>query len=51
MSAGEAPARPAVGRRAPDFRATTDEGATLTLKSLRGRWVVLYFYPRDATPG
>lgn len=46
-----APRLPAPGRRAPDFRATTDEGTTLTLTSLRGRWVVLYFYPRDATPG
>jgi peroxiredoxin len=38
------------GTPAPDFTAPTDEG-TLTLSSLRGRWVVLYFYPKDATPG
>ena len=38
------------GTPAPDFTAPTDDG-TLTLSSLRGRWVVLYFYPKDATPG
>ena len=42
---------PRVGRKAPDFRALTDEGTELTLESLRGRLVVLYFYPKDDTPG
>lgn len=42
---------PAVGDNAPDFTAPTDEGRTLSLKGLRGRTVVLYFYPKDDTPG
>ena len=40
---------PAVGTIAPDFTLPTDDGSTLTLKSLRGRVVVLYFYPKDDT--
>jgi peroxiredoxin Q/BCP len=39
------------GDPAPDFTATTDEGSTLRLKDLRGQWVVLYWYPKDDTPG
>ena len=42
---------PAVGEPAPDFTLPTDEGAELTLSSLRGRPVVLYFYPKDDTSG
>ncbi len=40
-----------VGDTAPDFTATTDTGEELTLSSLRGKKVVLYFYPKDNTPG
>mgnify|MGYP002358977565 CR=1 FL=1 len=40
-----------VGDSAPDFTATTDSGATLKLSDLRGKRVVLYFYPKDDTPG
>ncbi len=40
---------PAVGKIAPDFTLPTDDGSPLTLKSLRGRPVVLYFYPKDDT--
>ena len=47
-AAGE---RPAVGEEAPDFTLLTDAGEPLTLSSLRGRPVVLYFYPRDDTAG
>ena len=36
---------------APDFTLLTDAGEALTLSSLRGRPVVLYFYPKDDTPG
>jgi peroxiredoxin Q/BCP len=36
---------------APDFTVATDTGDQLTLSSLRGRWVILYFYPKDDTPG
>jgi peroxiredoxin Q/BCP len=40
-----------VGDRAPEFSATTDAGATVSLRDFLGRKVVLYFYPKDDTPG
>ncbi len=40
-----------VGDLAPDFSAATDSGAMLKLSELRGKRVVLYFYPKDDTPG
>lgn len=40
-----------VGDAAPGFTAADDAGGEFTLGSLRGRKVVLYFYPRDNTPG
>ena len=39
------------GRPAPDFTLTSDEGETVSLSSLKGSPVVLYFYPKDDTPG
>lgn len=39
------------GKKAPDFTAATDGGKGLTLSELRGKPVVLYFYPKDDTPG
>ena len=39
------------GNPAPDFTAPTDSGSSLTLSALRGKPVVLYFYPKDDTPG
>ena len=42
---------PEVGEMAPDFTAVTDAGEEIRLSSLRGRKVVLYFYPKDNTPG
>jgi peroxiredoxin Q/BCP len=39
------------GDAAPDFTLPVDGGGTLTLSALRGRKVVLYFYPKDDTPG
>ena len=39
-----------VGDKAPDFSAPTDSGRTASLKALKGRKVVLYFYPKDNTP-
>ena len=42
---------PREGEQAPDFTATTDAGERLRLSSLRGHVVVLFFYPKDDTPG
>lgn len=41
----------AVGTVAPDFTGPTADGSPFTLSSLRGRPVVLYFYPKASTPG
>lgn len=46
-----APKDLAVGDKAPDFELPSSEGGSLRLSSLKGRQVVLYFYPRDDTPG
>ena len=40
-----------IGSTAPDFRLTDTDGNTVTLSGLRGKKVVLYFYPKDDTPG
>ena len=40
-----------VGAAAPDFELPTGDGGTLSLKSLKGKKVVLYFYPKDNTSG
>ena len=39
------------GKPAPDFELPTDSGETIKLSALRGKPVVLYFYPTDDTPG
>ena len=39
------------GKPAPDFQLTSDSGETVKLSDLRGKQVVLYFYPKDDTPG
>jgi peroxiredoxin Q/BCP len=39
------------GTPAPDFELQSDSGETIKLSSLRGKQVVLYFYPKDDTPG
>ena len=41
----------AVGDKAPDFTLPTDGGGTVSMKGLKGKKVVLYFYPKDDTPG
>ena len=40
-----------VGQMAPDFEAKIETGETIKLSDYRGKKVVLYFYPKDATPG
>lgn len=42
---------PAVGSNAPTFKLVSNEGKEIKLKSYRGKWVVLYFYPKDFTSG
>jgi peroxiredoxin Q/BCP len=42
---------PQVGAMAPEFTLPSQEGAPVSLKDYRGKWVVLYFYPRDFTSG
>jgi len=39
------------GKKAPDFTLASSEGGEVSLKGLRGKTVVLYFYPKDDTPG
>jgi len=42
---------PAVGAAAPGFNLTTNEGKQVNLNDFKGKWVVLYFYPKDFTQG
>jgi len=42
---------PAVGAAAPEFKLQDQTGKWHSLKDYRGKWVVLYFYPKDNTPG
>lgn len=42
---------PAVGSAAPAFNLTSNEGKQVSLSDFKGKWVVLYFYPKDMTPG
>ena len=42
---------PASGTPAPDFTLDSQDGKPLSLHDLRGKWVVLYFYPKDFTSG
>jgi len=44
-------ATPAEGSNAPDFTLSSQDGTPVSLKDYRGKWVVLYFYPKDQTPG
>jgi thioredoxin-dependent peroxiredoxin len=42
---------PAVGATAPDFTLNSQEGTPVSLHDFKGKWVVLYFYPKDFTSG
>jgi peroxiredoxin Q/BCP len=44
-------ATPAEGSVAPEFTLPSQEGSSVSLKDYHGKWVVLYFYPKDQTPG
>src|ERR1039457_6505130 len=48
VSAGSTPS---VGSLAPEFTLNSQEGTPVSLKDYRGKWVVLYFYPKDFTSG
>jgi peroxiredoxin Q/BCP len=49
--AADAPQPPAVGNQAPAFTLPSQEGAQVSLDQFKGKWVVLYFYPKDFTSG
>src|SRR5213083_550229 len=51
MAATESQTQPEVRKPAPDFSLTTGDGSQVSLKDYRGKWVVLYFYPKDFTSG
>ncbi|HCH44084.1 MAG TPA: peroxiredoxin, partial [Algoriphagus sp.] len=40
-----------VGQKAPDFEAKIETGETIKLSDFKGKKVILYFYPKDNTPG
>ena len=42
---------PQVGQQAPDFTLPSQDSSPVSLRDFRGWWIVLYFYPRDGTPG
>jgi peroxiredoxin Q/BCP len=42
---------PEIGQLAPDFTLPDADGKQIALKDLKGKWVVLYFYPKDNTSG
>ena len=42
---------PAAGQVAPTFTLPSQDGSQISLDSFHGKWVVLYFYPKDMTPG
>ena len=51
LFSAETAKQPAVGAPAPDFSLSSGDGSHVSLKDYRGKWVVLYFYPKDFTSG
>ncbi|HET9856665.1 MAG TPA: peroxiredoxin, partial [Chthoniobacterales bacterium] len=51
MQGADTPTQPAAGTAAPDFSLSTSDGSQVSLKDFKGKWVVLYFYPKDMTSG
>ncbi|HEY6070553.1 MAG TPA: redoxin domain-containing protein, partial [Chthoniobacterales bacterium] len=43
--------QPAAGQPAPEFKLATSDGSQVSLADFKGKWVVLYFYPKDMTSG
>jgi peroxiredoxin Q/BCP len=50
-AADQPPALPAVGQAAPTFTLPSQDGTQISLDTFHGKWVVLYFYPKDMTTG
>src|SRR6201988_3685845 len=51
MQGADTTTQPTAGTAAPDFSLTTRDGSQVSLKDYKGKWVVLYFYPKDFTSG
>src|SRR5881398_2558352 len=51
MQGADTQTQPAAGTAAPDFSLSTSDGSQISLKDFKGKWVVLYFYPKDFTSG
>ena len=51
VHAADEPSLPAVGQTAPVFTLPSQDGSQISLDSFKGKWVVLYFYPKDMTRG
>jgi peroxiredoxin Q/BCP len=51
LSRGSSLTPPQAGQPAPDFSAPSQDGSPVSLQDFRGKWVVLYFYPKDNTHG
>jgi peroxiredoxin Q/BCP len=51
MQGADTQTQPAAGSPAPDFSLSTSDGSQVSLKDFKGKWVVLYFYPKDMTSG
>ncbi len=51
MQGADTQTQPAAGTAAPDFSLKTSDGSEVGLKDFKGKWVVLYFYPKDMTSG
>jgi thioredoxin-dependent peroxiredoxin len=51
MQAADTSTQPVAGTAAPDFSLATSDGSQVSLKDFKGKWVILYFYPKDMTSG
>src|SRR6201988_2540721 len=51
MQGADTTTQPVAGTAAPDFSLATSDGSQVSLKDFKGKWVVLYFYPKDMTSG